>query len=41
MPVIDQLITTDFALYNADCMEVLPNLKGESIDISVYSPPFP
>lgn len=41
MPVIDQHITDKFALYNADCMEVLPNLKGETIDLSVYSPPFP
>jgi DNA modification methylase len=41
MPVIDQVITDDYAIYNADCMEVLANLPDESIDISVYSPPFP
>lgn len=41
MPVIDQLMTDRYALYNADCMEVLPSLTDESIDLSVYSPPFP
>lgn len=41
MPVIDQHVTERYALYNADCMEVLPTLPKESIDISVYSPPFP
>lgn len=41
MPVIDQAITSDYALYNSDCLEVLQNMKAESIDISIYSPPFP
>ena len=41
MPVIDQKITDDYAIYHADNMEVLPSLADESIDISVYSPPFP
>lgn len=36
----DQLITDDYAIYNSDCMYVLPTLKTESIDLSVYSPPF-
>jgi len=35
-----QLITDDYAIYNSDCMEVLPTLPNESIDLSVYSPPF-
>jgi DNA modification methylase len=39
--VIDQEINDRFAIYNADCMEVLPSLKEESIGLSVYSPPFP
>lgn len=38
--VKDQLITEDYALYNSDCMYVLPTLEKESIDLSVYSPPF-
>jgi DNA modification methylase len=36
----DQLITDDYAIYNSDCMYVLPTLEDESIDLSVYSPPF-
>lgn len=39
--VIDQVKTADYALYNADCMEVLKEMPGESVDVSVYSPPFP
>lgn len=35
-----QLVTDEYAIYNSDCMEVLPTLKDESIDLSVYSPPF-
>lgn len=41
MAVIDQHLTERYALYNADCMEVLPELADESVDVSVYSPPFP
>ncbi len=36
----DQVIKENYALYNSDCMYVLPTLPGESIDLSVYSPPF-
>lgn len=36
----DQLITDEYAIYNADCMMVLPTLPDESIDLSIYSPPF-
>lgn len=38
--VKDQLITEDYALYNSDCMYVLPTLPEASIDLSIYSPPF-
>lgn len=37
---IDQQITEKYAIYNSDCMYVLPQLDSESIDLSVYSPPF-
>jgi DNA modification methylase len=40
MKVKDQIITNEYALYNGDCMNVLPTLADESIDLSVYSPPF-
>lgn len=36
----DQIHTDKYSIYNSDCMEVLPSLKNESIDLSVYSPPF-
>ena len=38
--VKDQIVTDRYAIYNSDCMLVLPTLKDESIDLSVYSPPF-
>lgn len=38
--VKDQLITDRYALYNSDCMLVLPTLENESVDLAVYSPPF-
>jgi DNA modification methylase len=40
MKTKDQFITDNYAIYNSDCMEVLPTLSNESIDLSVYSPPF-
>lgn len=36
----DQILTDEYALYNSDCMYVLPTLKDASVDLSVYSPPF-
>lgn len=36
----EQLITEDYAIYNSDCMEVIKDMPNESIDLSVYSPPF-
>jgi len=41
MAIINQEITEKYAAYNADCMEVLPTLKKDSVDFSIYSPPFP
>lgn len=38
--VKDQIITDNYAIYNSDCMLVLPTLEKESIDLSIYSPPF-
>lgn len=35
-----QVVTEEYALYNSDCMYVLPTLPSKSIDLSVYSPPF-
>lgn len=36
----EQKITEDYAIYNSDCMYVIPTLPDDSIDLSVYSPPF-
>lgn len=36
----DQIVTDQYAIYNSDCMEVLPSLPNESVDLSIYSPPF-
>jgi len=38
--VKDQLVTENFAIYNGDCMDVVSSLENNSIDLSVYSPPF-
>lgn len=36
----EQVLTDNYAIYCADCMHVMPTLKNESIDLSIYSPPF-
>jgi hypothetical protein len=36
----DEVITDNYAIYNSDCMYVLPSLGDRSIDLSIYSPPF-
>ena len=30
----------NYIIYNSDCMEVMPELPDNSIDLSIYSPPF-
>ncbi len=40
MAVDDQIVTDDYALYNGDCLEVMPTLPDDSLHLSVYSPPF-
>ena len=40
MTAKDQIITDDYAIYNSDCMLVLPTIGDKSVDLSVYSPPF-
>jgi len=36
----DQYTADNFAVYNSDCMYVMPTLPKNSIDLSIYSPPF-
>jgi DNA modification methylase len=40
MDVKQQLITEDYAIYNSDNMFVMAGMPDNSIDMSVYSPPF-
>lgn len=37
---IDQVIESDFALYNGDCVEITRGLPDNSIHYSIFSPPF-
>lgn len=36
----NKFITEDFAIYHGDCVEVTPNIPDESVDLSIFSPPF-
>ena len=36
----EQHHTDRYSIFNSDCMEVLPTIPTESIDLCVYSPPF-
>jgi len=38
--VIDQVITDKYAVYNADCIEVMRDMPGDSVHYSIFSPPF-
>jgi DNA modification methylase len=38
--ILDQSITDRYAIYNGDCLEVMPDFSNESVHLSVYSPPF-
>lgn len=38
--VIDQYVTGDCVLYNADCVDVMQAMPAESVHYSVFSPPF-
>lgn len=40
MSAKNQEHTDQYSLYNSDCMEVLPTLPDNSVDLSIYSPPF-
>lgn len=40
MKVKEQINTDKYSIYNGDCMDVIPQLPDDSIDLCVYSPPF-
>jgi DNA modification methylase len=38
--VLDQLVTDEYAIYHADCIDVVRGLPDGSVDFSIFSPPF-
>ena len=38
--VLDQIVTPFYALYNGDSAEVMTALPDNSVDLSIFSPPF-
>jgi len=40
MAVANQVTTDRYAIYEGDCIETMAKLPKESIDLSIYSPPF-
>lgn len=40
MAVEKQIIEKDYALYLGDCIEIMKDMKNDSIGMSIYSPPF-
>lgn len=40
MNVLDQQATDRYAMYHADCVDVLRGLAGESVHYTIFSPPF-
>ncbi len=37
---MDELVESNYVIYNNDCMYVLPTFPDNTIDLSIYSPPF-
>lgn len=40
MACLDQSVTARYAMYHGDCVEVLRGLPADSVDYSIFSPPF-
>lgn len=40
MAVREQVVTDTYAIYAADCCELMPTLPADSVHLSLYSPPF-
>jgi len=38
--VIDQCVTERFAIYHSDCVDVMRGLPDDSVDYTIFSPPF-
>ena len=37
---MNSVIKNDYAIYNGDCVELMKTMPDESIDFSIFSPPF-
>jgi len=40
MKIKNQIDNENYTIFNSDCMEVMPELPDNSVDLSIYSPPF-
>lgn len=40
MDVLSQVITDEYAIYNADCIELVRGMPDCKVDFSIFSPPF-
>lgn len=40
MAVKEQEVTSRYAIYQGDCIEIMADLPAESVHLSIYSPPF-
>lgn len=40
MACLDQSVTARYAMYHGDCVEILRGLPSDSVDYSIFSPPF-
>lgn len=40
MDVINQELKDTYAIYNGDSVELIKDLKDNSVDYSIFSPPF-
>jgi DNA modification methylase len=40
MQPANQVVTDRYALYQGDCLEIMPTLPDQSVHLAVYSPPF-
>jgi DNA modification methylase len=40
MAIKEQVVTSEYALYNGDCIEVMKSFPENKIHLSIYSPPF-
>jgi DNA modification methylase len=40
MAINNQVVTDEYAIYEGDCIEAMADMPDNSIDLSIYSPPF-